>query len=252
MTRPASHLTVSADTAGPTCLLTVNGVLDSTTYLRLRDAIIKAALDEPPAVLVDIAALKVPALSALSVFTSARWHVSTWPDIPIILVCPPSAVSDAIARNGIARYVPVFPTVHAALQGVATGAAPGRRRARAELPPTLSSLRRSRELVAEWLQAWSDDHLIPVAKVIVDVLVENVLHHTDSSPVVVAETAGSTVTIAVQDASSTAAVRREVPAGGVAHASGLAVVAALSCAWGSTPTPTGKTVWAVIGPESPL
>ena len=34
--------------------------------------------------------------------------------------------------------------------------------------------------------------------------------------------------------------------------SGLAIVSALSRAWGSTPTSSGKTVWAVIGPENQL
>lgn len=34
--------------------------------------------------------------------------------------------------------------------------------------------------------------------------------------------------------------------------SGLAIVAALSRAWGSSPTSSGKTVWAIIGPENQL
>ncbi|PQM46682.1 hypothetical protein C1Y40_03119 [Mycobacterium talmoniae] len=252
MTRPPSRLTVSADTVGLACLLTVHGVLDSSTYLQLRDSVIKAALDEPSAVLVDVAALEVPSLSAWSVFTSARWHVSTWPDVPIVLVCPNTTVSRAIIRNGIARYVPVLPTVAAALHRVANSAEPHRRRASAELPATPASLHRSRKLVTEWLTTWSRAELIPAAKVIVDVLVENVLRHTDSSPVLVLETTGSTVTIAVQDASCTPAVRREMPTEGADGVSGLAVVAALSRNWASTPTPSGKTVWAVIGPENQL
>ena len=34
------------------------------------------------------------------------------------------------------------------------------------------------------------------------------------------------------------------------HAGGLSVVAALSRQWGNVPTSTGKTVWALIGPEN--
>jgi hypothetical protein len=85
--RRASNLALSADTAGTACLLTVEGVLDSSTYLQLRDAIVAAALNEPQAVLVDVNGLDVPASSAWAVFTSARWLVDTWPDIPIHLVC---------------------------------------------------------------------------------------------------------------------------------------------------------------------
>jgi hypothetical protein len=252
MARQLSRLTVSADRVGSACLLIVDGVLDSSTYLQLRDSVIKAAIDEPSAVLVDVGSLQVPAASAWSVFTSARWHVNTWPDVPVALVCPDAAVAAVIARNGITRYVPVRATVDDALEAVAGNGAPRRRRARAELPAALTSLRRSRELVADWLRAWSHDEWIPLAKVIVDVFVENALKHTDSAPVVVLEAVASTVTVAVQDASSTPAARREVPTEGVERASGLAVVAALCRAWGSSPTTSGKTVWAVIGPENQL
>ncbi len=64
MGRPASSIVVSADSAGTVCVLTVDGVLDNSTYLSLRDAVIKAALDEPRAVLVDVNRLDVPVGSA--------------------------------------------------------------------------------------------------------------------------------------------------------------------------------------------
>ena len=87
MNSPASSLAVSEDITGNARLLTVEGVLDSSTYLRLRGAIVEAALDEPQAVLVDVDRLDVPAPTAWAVFTSARWLVDTWPAIPIHLVC---------------------------------------------------------------------------------------------------------------------------------------------------------------------
>jgi hypothetical protein len=34
--------------------------------------------------------------------------------------------------------------------------------------------------------------------------------------------------------------------------SGVAIVAALCREWGNAPTPTGKMVWAAIGPENEL
>lgn len=252
MGRPASQLAVSADAAGAVCLLAVEGVLDSSTYLKLRDAIIKAALDEPWAVLVDVNALGVPASSAWSVFTSARWHVSTWPDVPIILVCEHAGRRRTIARSGVTRYVPVHATVEEALDALTDDHRRGRLRARAELPASLASLRTAREMVAERLGAWSQADLIPVATVIVNVFVENVLQHTVSAPVVILESDGATVSVSVQDGSSTPAVRHEDPYRGGERVSGLAIVASVCRAWGSTPTPSGKTVWAVVGPENQL
>ena len=110
----------------------------------------------------------------------------------------------------------------------------------------------SRELVAEWLAEWSRPDVISVAKLIVTVLVENVLAHTQGAPVLRLECTRDLVTIAVEDERAEPAVRRELPNHGVNDVSGLAIVAALCRKWGNSPTATGKSVWAVIGPENRL
>lgn len=125
------------------------------------------------------------------------------------------------------------------------------KRSDAQLPANLNSLRESRQLVREWLTQWSRPGLIPVALVVVNVFVENVLKHTGSDPVMRIESDGPTATIAVSDGSSAPAVRLASPPKGI-DVSGLAIVAALSRAWGSSPTSSGKTVWAIIGPENQL
>jgi hypothetical protein len=251
MTRPARQLDVSVDATGTVCLLTADGLLDSSSYLKLRDAIIKAALDQPQAVVVNVDALEVPAPSAWSVFTSARWHVSTWPDVPIMLVCAYAGRRSTIKHNGVTRYVPVHATIEAAMAALTDGRRTRRRR-RSDLPASLVALRMARKFVAEWLGAWSQSELIAVATVIVNVFVENVLQHTASAPVLVLESDGTAVTISVQDGSSTPAARHEDPYRGGDKVSGLAILASVCRAWGSMPTPSGKTVWAVVGPENQL
>jgi anti-anti-sigma regulatory factor len=233
-------------------LLKVDGILDTTTYLPLRDGIIKAALAEPSAVIVDVTGLTVPASSALAVFTSARWHVGTWPEIPIALVCASPAGRDALTRNGVTRYVPVYADVDDAILATSQrDARRCRRRARGNLPADMTSLVRSRRLVESWLSAWSLEELTPVAKIIVTTLVENVLQHTNSAPNIRLETDGRNVTVAVEDGSHRLA---ELPEGtnGRHRPSGLNIVAALSRIWGNAPTSSGKTVWAVLGPENRL
>ena len=248
-----SELTVATEAVNPTAiLLTVRGTLDSSTYRSLRDRIIKAALDEPQAVIVDVTHLDVPAESAWVVFTSARWLVASWPKVAIVLVCEHPAGRSAITRNGITRYVPVYSTIEAATDATSwTGSPRWRQRARTELPAKLTSLRRAREVVAEWLTAWSQTDMIPVSKVVVTTFVENVLQHTDSDPAVRLEFDGSAVTVAVEDASPVPAGLREEPKP-YKVPSGLHIVSALCRAWGNVPTSTGKTVWAVIGPENRL
>lgn len=241
---------VSTTDIDETRLLTCDGVLDSSTYLHLRDTIIKAALDEPAAVVIDVNELTVPTPSAWSVFTSARWHVRTWPNILIALVCASITTRNVIARNGVARYVPVHASLDGVVRGISNGADRGRQRVKVHLPAAGASVRQAQDLVADWLLGWSRPELIAVAQTVVSVLVENVLQHTSSKPIIVAEISGDAVTIAVQDESAAQAVRHENPQRGVDVVSGLAIVAALSRAWGSAPTPSGKTVWAVLGPEN--
>jgi rhodanese-related sulfurtransferase len=232
-------------------MLTVDGVLDSRTYLQLRNRIIEKALDEPRAVLVDVNALRVPASCLWKVFTSARWHVSIWPDVPIILICAHPGRQRIIARSGVTRYVPVHASVEAALASLTAGR-PTRWRTSTELPSSLASLRKARKLVAESLAAWSHVELVPVATVVVNVFVENVLQHTACTPVLVLESDGEAVTISVQDDSSIPAARHEDPHLGGDRMSGLAIVASVCRAWGSTPMSSGKTVWAVLGAENQL
>jgi STAS domain-containing protein len=247
---PLSAVTASVD---PVTLIVVDGVLDSSTYLRMRDAVIKAALDEPRAVVVDVSALSVPAESAWAVFTSARWHVNVWPDVPIVLVCAHAGGRHTIARNGITRYVPVYANTKDAVSALdAPGRHGLRRRARAQLAADRAALDMARELVADWLSQWGHDDLITVAGVVATVFVENVLAHTEGPPTLRLECDGVLVTVAVEDASSVPAQRLEHPRHGADVVSGLAMVSALSRVWGTAPTPNGKTVWAVIGPENQL
>ena len=242
---------IATETCGECTVVRVDGVLDSTTYLSIRDQIIKAALDEPRAVIVDVSGLQVPAESAWAVFTSARWHVETWPEVPVVLVCAHTKGRNAIARNGVSRYVPVCESIESALDALAgTGTGRSRHRARAELQAHVASVGRSRELVEDWLTAWSKPDMIAVAKVVVTTFVENVLKHTDSAPSVRLESQGSTITVAVQDDSRSPAVIHESQF--PQPLSGLQIVAALCQVWGNAPTPSGKTVWAVMGPENRL
>lgn len=252
MSADRAPLTVRSDPLGDVTTVRPRGVLDSRTYRSLRDSIIKTALEEPRAVIVDVTDLEVPAESALAVFTSARWHVGRWPEVPILLVCEHRGLRSALARNGVTRYVPSYDSVQAAMDAVAEGDSDQvRRRARAELPRTMASLHRARELVVEWLTAWSAPELIPTAKVVATTLVENVLQHTDSRPGLRIESKNAAVTVAVSDASHQPAGLREACAHSLAP-SGLAIVTALCRAWGNAPNTEGKTVWAVIGPENAL
>lgn len=246
-----SSLAVASRTDESIVVLTVEGVLDSGSSAALREIIMRATVDEPSAVVVNVSGLQVPAKSTWSSVLGVRWQVQTRPDVPILLVCADRATRETINHSEVTRFMPVYATEKAAMKAVGRLTRRSVQQADAELPANLTSLRESRRLVREWLTAWSQSALIPVALVVVNVFVENVLEHTASVPLMRVETDGASATIAVSDGSSTPAVRLAPPQEGI-DVSGLAIVDALSRAWGSTPTSTGKTVWAVIGPENQL
>nr|WP_090275594.1 STAS domain-containing protein [Mycolicibacterium komanii]CRL68583.1 anti-sigma-factor antagonist [Mycolicibacterium komanii] len=243
---------VSRTIRGSTVVLTVSGVVDSDNYCELRNQIVQTALEEPHAVLIDVTGMDAPAGSAWTVFSSAWWHVDRWPGVPLFLVCADPSTRAVINRTGVTRNVPLFADLDAALEEAETDRRlQTRRRARAELPAAVASLQRSRELTTQWLTAWSRTEMISTANVVATTLVENVLRHTDSHPELRIECDGATIAIAVTDESHDPAMLREA-ATATASPSGLFIVAALSRGWGNAVTSSGKTVWALLGPENAL
>jgi anti-anti-sigma regulatory factor len=246
-----SSLAVASRTEQSVVVLTVEGVLHTANTSALLDRILKATLDGPSAVIIDVTSLRVPEESAWSLFLAARWQPDARTGVPLLLVCANRTSRGAIERTGVARLMPVYASDKTAMKAVARLTRNKVHRAQAQLPAHLTSLRESRQLVREWFTAWSQPGLIPVALVVVNVFIENVLEHTGSDPVMIIECDGPAATIAVSDASSKPAARLPSPAKGI-DVSGLAIVAALSRDSGSTPTAAGKTVWAIIGPENRL
>jgi anti-anti-sigma regulatory factor len=247
----ASSLAVATRTDDSVAVLTVDGVLEAANSTALRDRLIKATSNEASAVIVNVSGLKLNAEPAWSTFMGAYWQIGSGPHVPIVFVCTNRTAREAITRSGIAHFMPVYSSEKAAMKALGQNNRRAVRRANAQLPADLTSLRESRRLVREWLTEWKQPGLIPVALVVVNVFVENVLEHTASVPVMRIQAQGTTAAIAVSDASNTPAARLQSPAKGI-DVSGLAIVDALSRAWGSTPTSSGKTVWALIGPENQL
>lgn len=225
------------------------GVLDSANYLTLRAALVKAAAEQPSAVLVELDELDVPAPSALAVLTSAQWMVSTWPAVPICAVTANPATQATLVTNGITRYVAVFASRDAAIAAIAEGSPQRcrRRRVARDLPRHRASQALAREILRRTLSGWSCPQYLQSAEAIAVELIRNVLDHTQSAPRLRLELQDGLLTVAVADDNPDPVVRQE-PVGGTLRFSGLGVVSTLSRVWGCHPSTSGKVVWAVIGP----
>lgn len=246
-----SSLQIRAHTERSVAVLTVHGGLNTDNFTTLATRVQKAMVQQPTAVIVDITAMHVADASVWPILLGLRWQLDTPATVALALVCTNPAGRQALAHPDLFRFMPMYGSTPEAIKALATPGPRRAQRAQAKLPSSLSSLRQSRRLTRDWLTAWARTELIPVALVIVNVLVENVLEHTGSDPVMRIECDDTTAVIAVADDSKAAALRLPSPGQGV-DVSGLAIVDALARTWSSTPTPTGKTVWAVIGPESQL
>ena len=243
-----SALQVDVTDIGAVCLLTFVGALNARTYAPIRDAVVKAALDEPDSVVIDVTELTVREDPAWAVFTSARWQIAEWPNIPLAMVCAHGQGRNAAQRNGITRYVPMYATLESALAELSADILQRyRRRSRASLPSQPSSIRRCRELTTEWLTEWARTDFIHVVSTIATELVEVALADTDRDFALRLETDGPTVSVAIQHVGIVNPVRRKSARDNV---SGLDLVAGNSRAWGNYTTTAGNTVWAVVGPEN--
>jgi hypothetical protein len=183
--------------------------LDVRTYQQVRDSVIKAAVDETRAVIVDINGLEVRDDHSWAVFTSARWYVQQWPEVPIALVSSDPGVRKCLADRSVARYVPVYDNLAAASAAIGGGHCRYRHRAREDFGPYPSSVTSAAIFVRDHLAAWSMRDKIPVASTVVTVFAENALIHSDHAFDVRLEGTTEEVVIAVSDSSTASAVRRE-------------------------------------------
>jgi hypothetical protein len=226
-------------------VVVAEGLLDSGSYGRLRDAVVKAAADIPRAVIVDIDRLGVRNPVGLALFPAVLSDLTLWPGVPLLLVAGNDANHHILTEYRMARYVPVHRSLDAAVAAIDDP--PPRRVARFELPNGAACHHLAREFVAEWCERWDvtggrTDDAVQVATE----LVENTIKHTYGPPTIRIELRRGLLTVAVYD-EDPAPPHRIGPDRDPSAERGMAVVANLSRTWGSTPTAAGgKVVWVVL------
>jgi anti-sigma regulatory factor (Ser/Thr protein kinase) len=242
----STRLQIDCSVRDGVALVRPTGVLDLTTYADLRDTLIKCALDEPRAVVVDVGTLWVPTEATLAVFSAVWMRVSDWPGVPIVLVVPDPKNRQRLGRRAIARFVPVHATLAEALQQI--GDPPPRRRGVLELPCSSNSPAAARRFVAGTCERWNCVELLPDAVVVASELVENAVRHAHSEPRLRLDLRRGMLTVAVYDNDPTPA-QPVAPVGLASRHLGLELVDRLASTWSCAPTWSGgKVVWAVLSP----
>ncbi|CAM3958197.1 hypothetical protein [Smaragdicoccus niigatensis] len=229
---------------GGAVVLEPTGTLDSTSYLSLRDSIIKESVAEPRSIIVNVDRLAVPAPSAWAVFTSARWHIATWPAVPLSIAASDPEVRLIISRNRIERYVPCFATVEDALGD--SRRTPFRRRATVQLSNGVAGGVVGRTLIREALAMWDMEEFTAVCCIVGTHLIEMTAPITELSRFRI-EAGHDEVTVAIDEPSIRVRVRPETPSG-AEPVSEVDFLTSMCASWGTLPDPFGRQVlWAVCG-----
>jgi hypothetical protein len=242
--KEADRIQVSQNERDGCLVATLTGRLDALSYGALRDSLVKLALEEPRALVVEVDDLLVGSESALTVFSSASMRVNEWPDVPIFLVTGDPVQRAMLDASTMSRFVPVFGTVGHAIDSAAAG--PPRRRKIAVYPPVLMCSGAARNLVREACREWDVESWTQDAVCVVSELVENAVAHARTELEVRLELRRGMLTVAVRDGSPRHAVLRQDTKGRPAGY-GLQIISDLARSWGCSPDLRGgKVVWAVL------
>lgn len=239
-----SFLDVRTTTRDDCFLARPVGTLDGTTYRWLRDQLVKLAMEEPKALIVDLVELHIDRETMLTAFSAAWMRVSTWPGVPILLVAG-TEPQRSLLRGAISRHTPCYATVAEAL--AAADNPPPWRRASVALEATPTSNRVARAFVRHTCQQWNVGVATTIDAVVVATeLMDNVALHAGTGSEIRLEMRDRWLTVAVRDGSPHPAVLRE-RLGGDQRGNGLRIVAGLARTWGCSPRlGGGKVVWAVL------
>uniref|UniRef100_UPI00403FD554 ATP-binding protein n=1 Tax=Streptomyces sp. f51 TaxID=1827742 RepID=UPI00403FD554 len=114
----------------------------------------------------------------------------------------------------------------------------------------LTSARRARRLVTAQLDEWDLEELADTAELLVSELVTNALCHTRGPLRLNLCLRGDRLVCEVEDTDPVCPVRREADAD-AEGGRGTELLDLLAESWGSTCTPTGKTMWFEVPTETP-
>jgi anti-anti-sigma factor len=269
----AEDLRARVERRGDATVVRLAGVLDVDSSPSLRSTVLACLAAEPSVIVLDVAALRHRDDVSLTVLPALAQHAAAWPGSAMTLAAAPPPLASALDRMAVARAVPVFPTTDAALKGAA-GATGSGERVRVTLQPMLDATAAARHLIGRACRRWGAERIRDIAELVVTELVSNVLRHAGTEMEVGVARDRRLLHISVRDHATglprlggshrpaarvfaAAAAAAPGPAAGRTvvdpvteqlreDGRGLLVVSALTHAWGCTPVPDGKVVWATL------
>jgi LuxR family maltose regulon positive regulatory protein len=178
-------------------VLTVAGRLDLAAASQVQRAILKQLAEQPPAVICDLSQVEAIDPLCAGVFTSIRHPALAWPGTALILCSTRPAVADLLLRQGVARYLGMYPSLDQALANV--DARPRWLQERLALGPVATAARDGRAFVREVCGRWGVQGLADPAALLASELVTLAVAHARTELELRVELRGPRLQVAVRD-----------------------------------------------------
>ncbi|WP_250034190.1 ATP-binding protein [Paractinoplanes maris] len=241
-----AELRSEIEQVGTRTVVHLDGELSVRTASEVRLTLLKCLIDQPDALVVDLAALTVREPVALLVFRAVARQAAMWPGTPIALSVPQAELARRFSGYG---RLAVFASVERALAAQPRQGLPS---LGDSLLPISGAPARARELAAEVCSRWELPHLRQPAQLVTGELATNAMVHAHTIFDVRITLGRRHLLIAVRDGSPEVPRldfgTRDDPATG----RGLMLIDAVAERWGSRPVDGGKVVWAHLGLRLPL
>ena len=229
---------------GGRLLVGLTGHLGLIDAAALRTRLMKCLAEQPDALLVDVASLRVGEPLALAVFSAVARQAAHWPGIPVMLCAPRPDVRHSLRLAAFQR-LPVYPSVHEARADLADS-----RHALLELTddllPITGAARQARNVATDACLRWDLPDLVAPASLIASELVSNVGDHAHTMTTLRMTLRPRHLHIAVRDGSTAEPELQTTTPLAASRGRGLALVDASAHAWGWLPCEGGKVVWASL------
>lgn len=224
-----------------------SGLLDLAAAGLLRIALLKAAAEQPEALVCDLTGARAEQL-ALSVFLTVADEVGAWPSCPVVLVVPDDALRAALELLGIDRRMVVVRL--RADAGPALRRRPPAARAMLRLAPVRTAPAQARSFLRSCLKTWNVAGVPEVdeegAALVLGELVTNAVLHAGTPVDILVGLRGQALRVAVADRSGVE-LRPRAATEDEESGRGLALVGAFAERWGMLPRRSGgKVVWALF------
>jgi anti-anti-sigma factor len=220
------------------------GVLDLSAVPALREDVLKAVVEQPRAVILDLTDLTALDARCTSIFDAVARQACEWPGTVLALCGAHDAVARTLARSGAPRFLALFEDVDEALRRAREQ--PPRQRREAQLPADPTAARQARHMVRDLCDRWQLEDLRDTAMLVVSELVANTIRYAGSPPRLRVELGPRTLTVAVGD-DCPDLPRRPAATSDLEGGRGLFIVEQLAVAWGvHQHAGDGKTVWCAL------